>query len=78
MYKRQVVWEGVGWIALLLIAFNEKGVHNSSVLNFNEAKVLSIILFVVIYVAIQVNLLRLNLSLIHIYLSDPVNKCLKQ
>lgn len=67
-FMNGVVWEGVGWIALLLIAFNEKGVHNSSVLNFNEAKVLSIILFVVIYVAIQVNLLRLNsVEIIRLY-----------
>lgn len=59
-FMNGIVWEGVGWIVLLLIIFIEKGIHNFWVLNLNEVKVLAILLLVTAYVVMQVNLLHLN------------------
>ncbi|GEM_PF-4848281 len=57
-----VLWEGIGWIALLFIMISGKGIRNSLVLSWNEVKVLILMILIAGYVVLQVCALHLNIT----------------
>lgn len=61
-FMHGVVWEAIGWIALLFIMFNSKGIRKPLTFSANEIKTCFVFCIIILYVVLQINMLHLNIA----------------